>query len=103
MEPVDSVHVSLVYSPQARTVDETELCLPAGATLADAIRASGVLDRHPGLDIAQVKVGIWGRVQSPDTVLRTRDRVEVYRPLRVDPKEARRQRYRKVGKREQAR
>jgi putative ubiquitin-RnfH superfamily antitoxin RatB of RatAB toxin-antitoxin module len=103
MAPAETVRVSVAYSPQARIVDETALTLPAGATLADAIRASGVLVRHPDLDLAQAKVGIWGRVQAPETVLRERDRVEVYRPLQVDPKEARRLRYRKVGKRERSR
>lgn len=98
MAPAEAVRVSVAYSPQARVVDETELKLPAGATLIDAVRASGVLDRHPGLDLAQAKFGIWGRVQVMETVLRERDRVEIYRALRVDPKEARRQRYRKAGK-----
>lgn len=97
MAPAEPVRVSVAYSPQARVVDETELSLPAGATLADAVRASGVLDRHPGLDLAQAKFGVWGRVQPLETVLRERDRVEVYRALQVDPKEARRLRYRKVG------
>ncbi len=98
MARAEAVRVSVAYSPRARLVDETELSLPAGATLADAIRASGVLDRHPDLDLTQAKIGIWGRVQAPDTMLRERDRVEVYRALQVDPKEARRLRYRKVGK-----
>ncbi|MBK7529733.1 RnfH family protein [Piscinibacter sp.] len=96
MARAEAVRVSVAYSPQARGVDETELSLPAGR-LADAIRASGVLDRHPELNLAQAKLGIWGRVQTPETVLRERDRVEVYRPLQVDPKEARRLRYRKRG------
>lgn len=98
MDPAEAVRVSVAYSPQARVVDETELSLPAGATLSEAIRASGLLDRYPELDIAKAKCGIWGRVQPLQTVLRERDRVEVYRALQVDPKEARRQRYRKVGK-----
>ncbi len=97
MAPAEAVRVSVAYSPQARVVDETELSLPAGATLVDAVRASGLLERHPGLDLAQAKFGVWGRVQPLETVLRERDRVEVYRPLQVDPKEARRLRYRKVG------
>ncbi|QTN25058.1 RnfH family protein [Rhizobacter sp. AJA081-3] len=102
MARAEAVRVSVAFSPQARVVDETELSLPAGATLADAIRASGVLDRHPDLDLTQAKFGIWGRAQAPDTMLRERDRVEVYRALQVDPKEARRLRYRKVGQRGQA-
>lgn len=98
MGPAEAIRVSVAYSPQARVVDETELSLPAGATLADAVRSSGLLDRHPELDVTQAKFGIWGRVQSPETMLRERDRVEVYRPLQVDPKEARRLRYRKVAR-----
>lgn len=103
MDRAETLRVSVAYSPQARVVDETELSLPAGATAADAIRASGLLERHPGLDLTQAKCGIWGRVQPPEAVLRERDRVEVYRPLQVDPKEARRLRYRKVGKRDRSR
>ncbi len=98
MGPVEAICVNVAYRPPARVVEETELSLPAGATLADAVRASGVLERHPGLDLAQAKFGVWGRVQPLDTVLRQRDRVEIYRALQVDPKEARRLRYRKVGK-----
>jgi putative ubiquitin-RnfH superfamily antitoxin RatB of RatAB toxin-antitoxin module len=98
MAPAETLHVSVAYSPSAGVVDESQLRVQAGATLIDAIRASGVLERHAGLDIAQAKLGIWGRVQPPDTPLRERDRVEIYRPLRVDPKEARRQRYRRKGK-----
>lgn len=47
----------------------------------------------------ELRIGIWGRVRSLDTPLRDRDRIEVYRPLTVDPKEARRQRYAKRGQR----
>ena len=57
----------------------------------DAIEASGLCSRH-ALDAAALKAGIWGRVQPPQTPLRDQDRVELYRPLRVDPKEARRRR-----------
>jgi putative ubiquitin-RnfH superfamily antitoxin RatB of RatAB toxin-antitoxin module len=98
MAPAEALRVSVVYSPQARVVDEIDVKLPAGSTLVDAVRASGIVERHPGLDISQSKIGIWGRVQPLETVLRDRDRIEIYRPLRVDPKEARRLRYRKVGK-----
>lgn len=98
MAPAETLRVSVAYSPGAGVVDESELRVRSGATLIDAIRASGVLERHAELDIAQAKLGIWGRVQPPDTPLRERDRVEIYRGLRVDPKEARRQRYRKTGR-----
>jgi len=98
MAPADRLRVSVAYSPRAGEVDEVVLDVPAGATLGDAIRESGMAQRHPGLDLSRAKSGIWGRVQPEDTALRERDRVEIYRPLQVDPKEARRLRYRKTAR-----
>ena len=98
MAPADTLQVSVAYSPRAGVVDEVLLKLSRGATLIDAVRASGMLERHADIDLTQAKLGIWGRVQPPETLLRERDRVELYRPLTVDPKEARRLRYRKSGK-----
>lgn len=90
--------VELVWSPQAGTVHRVELCLPAGSTLAQALQGCGEFrDMLPRL--GEFKLGIWGRQQPPETVLRDRDRIEVYRPLTVDPKEARRQRYKDRGER----
>jgi putative ubiquitin-RnfH superfamily antitoxin RatB of RatAB toxin-antitoxin module len=56
--------------------------------------ASGWLAEH-GWNAAELRLGIWGKPKTLDTPLRERDRIEIYRPLLVDPKEARRQRYRK--------
>lgn len=89
-----ALKVSVAYSPRAGEVDLVELTLPEGTTLEQALRASGLAQRHPGVDLAAAKVGIWGRNSSLDERLRDGDRVEVYRPLLVDPKEARRLRYR---------
>ncbi|MGE5160509.1 MAG: RnfH family protein [Betaproteobacteria bacterium] len=69
--------------------DLTEVTLPAGSTVADAIGASGVLERRPEA-AASPDVGIWGRACAMTQRLAEGDRVEVYRPLTVDPKEARR-------------
>lgn len=96
--PAERLRVSVAYSPRGGEVDEVVVELPAGATLIDAIRASGVLQRHPAIDLARSRRGVWGRVQGDDTALRERDRVEIYRDLQVDPKEARRVRYRKSGR-----
>jgi uncharacterized protein len=90
-----SFGVTVAYSPRPGEVDEIVLQVEEGATLGEALRRSGLLERHPAIDLSAHKVGIWGRAQPPETVLRERDRVEVYRPLTVDPKEARRVRYRK--------
>lgn len=92
MAPAETVSVAVVYCAGTGQVDETALQLRAGSTLAQAVAACGVLDRH-ALQLQQLQLGIWGRMQAADTVLRERDRVELYRPLQVDPKEARRLRY----------
>jgi putative ubiquitin-RnfH superfamily antitoxin RatB of RatAB toxin-antitoxin module len=89
------MRVVVAYSPAPRQVDLAELVVPEGATVRDAIAASGLLARHPAIDLTTQKVGVWGKVKALDTALREGDRVEVYRPLKVDPKEARRQRYRR--------
>jgi putative ubiquitin-RnfH superfamily antitoxin RatB of RatAB toxin-antitoxin module len=68
------------------------LSLPDGSALRDALAASGLLLKY-GLDEASAVVGIWARKQPLDAPLRERDRVEIYRPLQCDPKEARRLRY----------
>jgi putative ubiquitin-RnfH superfamily antitoxin RatB of RatAB toxin-antitoxin module len=89
-----ALKVSVAYSPCAGEVDLVELTLSEGTTLEQALRASGLAERHPEIDLAVLKVGIWGRNSSLDETLRDGDRVEIYRPLQVDPKEARRLRYR---------
>jgi putative ubiquitin-RnfH superfamily antitoxin RatB of RatAB toxin-antitoxin module len=86
------LNVEVVYCTGPGNCDRVQLCLPAGATVADALGASGLVERH-GLPADSLRVGVWCKPRDADTVLRERDRVEVYRPLTVDPKEARRQRY----------
>ena len=90
-----SIDVEVVYSPAARVVDCMALQLPGGSRLADALRHSALLGRHPELRAAPLAVGVWGRLCEQDQLLRSGDRVEVYRPLQIDPKEARRQRQRR--------
>jgi uncharacterized protein len=97
MAPADAAEalgVVVAYSPRAGQVEEVMLSLPVGATVAEAVRASGLLQRHPTLDITSLRIGIWGKLRQLEDGLRDRDRVELYRPLTVDPKEARRLRYR---------
>lgn len=99
--------VQVSYSPAPRVVDSVTLQLAAGSTVADALRASGLLERH-GLAINgsavcglgfELGVGVWTKARPLDSALREADRVELYRGLTVDPKEARRQRYRKQPRR----
>jgi uncharacterized protein len=74
------------------------LDLPAGATVQQAIDASGVLVRHPDIDLTKQKVGVFGRLRPLDAVLADHDRVEIYRPLIVDPKVSRQRRVDKSRK-----
>jgi uncharacterized protein len=90
----DALRVTVVYSPRAGEVDEVRLNLPAGAFVRDALAASGLAQRHPSVDFAVLRIGVWGKLREPGDALRDQDRVEIYRPLKVDPKEARRVRYR---------
>lgn len=66
------------------------ILLPEGSTVEDAVRVSGLCEGFPEFDPA--RVGIYGKLVPGDTILRDRDRVEIYRPLRADPKEVRRMR-----------
>ncbi|MFI3197954.1 MAG: RnfH family protein [Methylococcaceae bacterium] len=68
------------------------LNMPAGATVEQAIQASGVLSRFPEIDAINLKTGIFGSVCKLDQSLKQADRVEIYRSLIHDPKEARRNR-----------
>lgn len=63
-----------------------------GTTIGQAIAASGILIQCPGIDLATQPVGLYGKKQSMDTILRDHDRIELYRPLIADPKESRRRR-----------
>ena len=62
-----------------------------GTTLAGAVALAGLSSVLPDLEIDERRLGIFGKLRPPDTVLRDGDRAEVYRPLAADPKEIRRQ------------
>jgi putative ubiquitin-RnfH superfamily antitoxin RatB of RatAB toxin-antitoxin module len=91
--------VCMVYSPAPRLMLELTLTLPQGATVRDAVHDSGLLARFEGILFGPDAVGVWGRRVGPDQVLREGDRIEIYRPLQVDPKVARRERFRRQGAR----
>jgi hypothetical protein len=63
-----------------------------GTTLKQAIELSGILTTYPQIDLSKDKTGIFGKVAKLDTVLREKDRVEIYRPLIADPKQIRKER-----------
>ena len=63
-----------------------------GTTLKEAIEASGILDSFDQIDLTKDRVGIFSKFATLDTVLREKDRVEIYRPLIADPKQVRKER-----------
>ena len=93
------MQISVVYAPAARQVREVKLTLEAPCHVLSALQQSGLLHEFPEIDNLQIVLGIWGRPIGLKHMLRDQDRVEVYRPLRVDPKVARRERFVKQGAR----
>jgi uncharacterized protein len=91
---MDDIRVLVCYA-RAETQFLRELVLPAGAVLETAVRESGVLADAADIDLNTCRVGIYGKLKALDTPLRDGDRVELYRPLVADPKEARRKRAKK--------
>lgn len=85
------LYVEVVYAlPDAQEVVSVKLA--EGSTLQQALEASGLLEKYPDIDLKKNKFGIFAKLSKVDTVLRDRDRVEIYRPLIADPKEVRKQR-----------
>ena len=84
-----SVTVEVVYGEPQRQVIRT-VALPPGSSVEDAIEASGIREDFPGLEVHPDRVGIWARKVALSEELQEGDRVEIYRPLLIDPKEARR-------------
>ena len=93
------MRVELVWSPAAGDVQHRRLEVEEGATLEGALRGCADFMAAQSQALEDLRIGIWGRVRPLGTLLRERDRIEVYRPLTVDPKEARRLRYAKRGER----
>jgi hypothetical protein len=93
------VRVELVWSPRAGDVQHRWLEVEEGTSVESALRGCADFMAGRGQALEQLRVGVWGRVRPLGTPLRERDRIEVYRPLTVDPKEARRLRYAKRGER----
>jgi putative ubiquitin-RnfH superfamily antitoxin RatB of RatAB toxin-antitoxin module len=86
-----TINIEVVYAlPDEQTLLKKEV--PEGTTVLEGIQASGLLEKFPALDVSAHKLGIFGKLTKPDTVLRDKDRIEIYRPLIADPKEVRRRR-----------
>jgi hypothetical protein len=88
------MRIEIAYAlPNDQVVVEVEL--PASATVGDAIRASGLLERFPEILLDRAALGVFGERATLNDPVVEGDRVEIYRPLLADPKEARRRRARK--------
>lgn len=87
----DMLNIEVCYAlPEKQLLIKVKL--PEGSTLQQALEASGVLTKHPEIDLKKNKFGVFAKLSKLDTVLRDKDRVEIYRPLIADPKEVRKQR-----------
>ena len=93
---LNTISVTLAYSPAPRQVVEKELVLPAHSKVQDALKFANLVDFTNG---EHYTLGIWGKKTTLNHVLQDLDRLELYRPLKVDPKVARRQRFQKQGAR----
>lgn len=91
------MRVEVIYATP-RHQDVREVTLEAGATVRDALAASRMATDHPETAGLPAGVGIWGRKAELEQRLRDGDRVEIYRPLTADPKDARRMRAQKAEK-----
>jgi putative ubiquitin-RnfH superfamily antitoxin RatB of RatAB toxin-antitoxin module len=85
------IDVEVAYAERGRQW-LVPLSVRAGTTAIGAIEASGLRLRIPGLEVDPDSIGVFGRLVPPETPLRDGDRVEIYRPLLVDPKAMRRAR-----------
>ena len=92
--PGSRIAVQVCYAPPTPQAPLLiDLQVENGTTIAQAIALSGIVDQVAGcIDLSQCKAGIWNKLKLLDTVLRDHDRIELYRPLVADPKEARRRR-----------
>ena len=101
LEHIGALRVEVVFaSPERQELVGLEVA--EGTTVAQAIEQSQLAEKFPEHDLARCAVGVWGQVVGRDRRLRDGDRVEIYRPLRMDPQEARRElaaKGRSMGKR----
>ncbi len=89
MAPEKQIAVEVVFALPDRQ-ELLRVALRPGSTVAEAIDASAIADRFPDRDFDSCAVGIWGRLVERDQALEDGDRVEIYRPLEIDPRDARR-------------
>lgn len=95
------VLITVVYSPASRQIFERAISVPGGSSVLAALQASGLLAQTPGLQEQLARgtyaIGIWAKQADLQAIVKTGDRIEICRPLLVDPKTARRERFKRQG------
>ena len=89
-----TMRIEVIHVDWSSRVERRWTELPAGSTVMQAIEACGIASMLPVAAVDSARLGIFGRQVTPDQLLHDGDRVEIYRPLALDPKEARRLRIR---------
>ena len=87
---MSDVEVELVFALADRQVLRT-LAVAAGTSVRDVIRISAIQTDFPNIEISELATGIWGREAALSQKIKAGDRIEIYRPLELEPREARRQ------------
>lgn len=87
----DMMTIEVAYAlPNKQTLLVVEV--DKASTIKEAVLCSGILEKHPEIDISSTKIGIFGKLKKMTEVVREMDRIEIYRPLIADPKEVRKKR-----------
>ena len=94
-----AICISIVYSAQERSVLEVAMQVEQGTTVRQAIQQSGIAEQIHDSLLQTLELGVWGKKAHSSHVVSEGDRIELYRPLKVDPKVARRERFVKQGAR----
>ncbi|QDP71719.1 RnfH family protein [Legionella israelensis] len=84
------VNVEVVYAAADQKITQIKLCLPDNSTVADALDHSNIYIKQP--ETKDLALGVFGKQVSLEYVLRSGDRIEIYRPLALEPMERRRKR-----------
>lgn len=94
----NKIHVEVAYA----AIDRQQIIaleIDSDATIATIIQQSGILNEFPEIDLSQQKVGVFSKQRDLDETVEAGDRIEIYRPLTIDPKEARRAKAKKARRR----
>ena len=91
------LQITVAYSPAPRLVREWVINVLPGCNAKQAVLQCGALSECADLALDALKLGVWGKLCSLNHVLKDKDRLEIYRPLRVYPKVARRERFTSQG------